>query len=109
MYVATINTPGYMPMDDDPPVFETAREAWEYLADERRRGEDDAFDWLPAATAWSAEYSPTLHELVKYAKWAGSGMVCDFEAEGTVYGDTPGYDGRHDVGLVYTVSWVEDE
>lgn len=27
-YVAIINTPGYSPMDDDPPVFDNARDVW---------------------------------------------------------------------------------
>lgn len=101
MYVATINVPGYMPMDDEPPTFETAREAWEYLAEEREREEDDALD-----TESDAPYSETVTELRRHAsdKW----LVCDFERVGTVYGDTPGYDGSHDLGLAYSVSAVEE-
>lgn len=35
MFTATINTPGYLPDSaESSPVFDTAREAWEYLADE---------------------------------------------------------------------------
>lgn len=41
MYMATINTPGYLPEDDDPPVFDTASEAWTWLADERQTWEID--------------------------------------------------------------------
>jgi len=33
-YLATVNQPGYLPMDDDPPVFDTIPEAWAYLVGE---------------------------------------------------------------------------
>lgn len=60
-YVATINTPDYMPWDDDPPVFDTANEAWEYLASERERAEDSA-DW-PDDSEEQFEYTDTLAAL----------------------------------------------
>lgn len=41
-FLATVNVPGYLPEDNDPPVFDTPQEAWQYLADERERGEDSA-------------------------------------------------------------------
>jgi hypothetical protein len=95
-YVATMATPGYLPWSDDPsPVFETARDAWDYLTDERKRQEDDATaidetgpDELP--------YSDTVTELDKLAA-----MLTD--EIGTVYGNTPGYDGDHDLGVAYSV------
>jgi hypothetical protein len=100
-YLATVNVPGYLPMDDEPPTFETPAEAWEYLADERRRGEDDA-------TEEEGPYSDTVTELDKRVRWASSGLVCDFEAVGTVYGETPG--GRmYDLGLAYTVTEIEED
>lgn len=103
-YVATINTPGYLPMDDDPPVFDTAKEAWEYLRDERQAQEDAA-----AMEDDSIKfYTETLDDLYAHARWADSGLVCDFEAVGTVVGDTPGYDGSHDLGLAYSVTEVDD-
>jgi hypothetical protein len=40
-YIATLNTPGYLPQNDDPPVFDTAREAWQYLVSEVERSWDD--------------------------------------------------------------------
>lgn len=95
-YVATINVPGYLPMDDEPPTFETAQEAWAYLADERRNAEDEE----------EGEYSTTVDELDAHAAAAGSGAPFDV---GTVYGDTPGYDGSHDLGLAYCVSEVEPD
>jgi hypothetical protein len=96
LYVATINVPGYLPMDDDPPQFETTREAWEYLRDERERGlqdldeegEDETFTVLDAL---SKGYSKNGDQV------------------GSVVGPTPGYDGDHDLGLAYSVSAVECE
>lgn len=101
MYVATINVPGYLPMDDEPPTFETAQAAWEYLADERDRSWDDVF----AASDLDTD-DDTLTELRRRAsdKW----LVCDFERVGTVYGGTPGYDGSHDLGLAYSVTETDD-
>jgi hypothetical protein len=94
-YVATINTPGYLPMDDDPPVFDTAAEAWAYLAEERERAEDEDES--------TDEYSGTLTALRELADPRRE--LVPF----TVYGDTPGYDGDHDLGLAYTVSIVEED
>ena len=114
-YVATVNTPGYLPWDDDPPVFDAPQEAWQYLADHRERAEDDSVcdDYCEDGTEcpWRehSDYTDALAELVKYATWAASGLVCDFETVGTVYADTPGYHGDHDLGLAYSVSIAEDE
>lgn len=97
VYVATINVPGYLPMADEPAVFDTAREAWEYLCEERERSEDD-FE--------GEDYSDTV---TKLRRWAANDMVCDFEKVGTIYGDTPGYEGDHDLGLAYSVAETYDE
>ncbi len=91
-YVATVNTPGYLPQDDEPPVFDTAREAWEYLADQREREEEDSEPDAPA----DQELSDTYHEL-----WLHR------DEPGTVYGPTPGYQGSHDLGLAYCVTPVD--
>lgn len=105
-FVATINVPGYSPMDDDPPVFDTAQDAWAYLRDERERGEDDTE---------GGDYSDTHHSLdqcsgnlgsARIAWWAHLGTM---DGQGTVHGPTPGYDGDHDLGLAYSVNLVEDE
>lgn len=95
-YVATINVPGYLPMDDEPPTFSTAQEAWQYLLDERKRAEDELGE---------GDYSETVEALTRHAseKW----LVADFERAGSVHGDTPGYDGNHDLGLVYAVTEVD--
>jgi len=105
-YLATVNVPGYLPMDDEPPTFETAAEAWQYLADERRREEDDAYTETESAD--TVGFSDTVEQLDRRARWAASGLVCDFEAVGTVIGETPG--GRmYDLGLAYTVTELEDD
>lgn len=86
-YVAIINTPGYLP-ENEPEEFETIAEAWGYLVEERKRQEDDFEE---------DGYSNTYHRLVELSK--------DAEPEcGSVYGNTPGYEGDHDQGLVYTVT-----
>lgn len=110
-YLATINVPGYMPMDDDPPIFETAREAWEYLRDEHATswndveipGDPDG----PLPEPYFSAYHDTDDALRRHASpdW----LVCDFERVGTVYGPTPGYDGDHDLGFAYSVTEVEAE
>jgi len=90
-YLATQNVPGYLPQDDDPPVFDTPGEAWAYLADMARNSEDETD---------GEDYSQTVDTLDAYAS-AGHG-------EDTVYGPT-GYDGDHDQGLAYSVTLVEAE
>jgi hypothetical protein len=114
MYVATINTPGLLPEGDaEPAVFETAAEAWWYLYHERCTAEREApCDLCDGKMTHGPEGdcdddSETGEALAKHARWAGSGLVCDFEAVGTVYGPTPGYRGDHDLGLAYSVSEVE--
>ena len=93
-YLAVINVPGYLPMADDQPWFSTAQEAWEYLLHEREAAEqgDDTTD----------EYSDVVHELRYWAQGREG-----FDALGTVFGGTPGYDGDHDLGLVYSVVRVD--
>jgi hypothetical protein len=106
-FMATVNTPGYLPMEDDPPVFDTAQGAWSYLADEREREEDQAPDDEPVG-----EYTETLGYL-RYA--AGEDMEpgnphedvpLNADGTGVIYGPTPGYDGDHDLGLAYCVTAV---
>ena len=104
-YIATINVPGYLPMDDDPPVFDTPGEAWEYLADERRDGEEQAFE-----PGDDPGFSATVNILESLADGTLSfAEVGDGDGTGSVTGLTPGYDGDHDLGLAYTVSIAEEE
>lgn len=97
-FVATINVPGYLPMDDDPPVFDTAAEAWQYLADERRHGEEP---FLSDGEGWS--------DTVVEIEAMPDRDIPSSDGTGVVYGDTPGYQGEHDLGLAYCVTRVEDE
>ncbi len=98
-YVASVSIPGYLP-EGDTPVFDTPAEAWSYLADERERGEDDTYNPGDAE-----EYTETVAELRKRAAIARELNDTD---GGVIYGDTPGYDGDHDLGLAYVVSAVSD-
>lgn len=103
-FVATINVPGYLPMDDDPPVFDTAREAWDYLAEERRRDEDDV-----VMTGMDG-YSETVNQLEQRAEGnfdPAFGSIDEVTGEGTIHGPMPGYDGDHDLGFNYNVSLAE--
>jgi hypothetical protein len=110
-FLATINVPGYLPMDDDPPVFDTAIEAWAWLAEERMRAEEDfpitedepysttvdTLDTLGTDSTWTYRDLAWLTE---------RGIARD--GTGSIWGETPGYDGVHDLGLAYTVSIVEE-
>lgn len=99
-FVALINVPGYLGMDDEPPTFDHAQDAWEYLAGERRNGEDDTEEIADG-------YSATVNTLEMAAR--GEFENCDVDPVtgcGTIHGDTPG--GRmHDLGLSYTVIVAE--
>lgn len=107
MYVATINVPGYLPMDDDPPTFDTPRQAWEWLADERRDAEDSAV-FASEAEGNPGGYSETVNTLESLGNGTlGFEEVGDGDGTGSVGGLTPGYDGIHDLGLFYSVSEVE--
>lgn len=111
MYVATVNVPGYLPMDDDPATFETPAEAWDYLADERERAEEDmscdeTCDDGPACQ-WGYTHDAT--DTVVELQAMPDRDIPSGDGTGTVYGETPGYHGDHDLGLAYTVSEVEAE
>jgi len=99
-YVATMNTPGYSPWQDDPPIFDSALDAWRYLRDERKRAEEDTDDDGP--------YSDTVTTLDTLSLLHGSYGLVNERGEGTVYGDTPGYNGDHDLGIAYCVSWTDE-
>lgn len=43
-YIATINTPGYLPAYTEPAVFLNADDAWNYLEDEYARMVDESYD-----------------------------------------------------------------
>lgn len=109
MYVAIINTPGYLPdSDSPPPTFDTVREAWEYLADERKQHEDDHAESI--ADAIPAGYSSTVNILERLAEgnFDPSFGNIDDEGVGSVTGATPG-GSHHDLGKVYTVAVAEPE
>lgn len=86
-YAAIINTPGYLPWADWPEEFDTASDAWAFLASERRALEN---------TVEGDDYSEAVITLEAYAL-AGHG-------EDVVYAPTPGHYGHPDLGLVYSVT-----
>jgi hypothetical protein len=99
VFQAIVNMPGYLPMADEPASFDSACEAWSYLASERERGEDGAEVPLSSDTLalmWRLANPDAVWDTNVDGWWAVSGV-------GTVYAGTPGYDGEHDLGLAYTV------
>lgn len=92
MFRATINIPGYLPMDDEPPEFDTPEQAWEWLREEREKALDDVDYDEP-----EFDEDQCLDEI--------EGMI-DHPTTGTVYGRTPGSDSEYDLGLAYTVTDV---
>lgn len=103
-FVATVNVPGYLPMDDEPPTFDSAQEAWLWLATERVQSEDEFAD-LDAQGGYSA-CANTLGMVAHEGAYEDNG-IDPVTGCGTVYGPTPGSDSEHDLGLAYSVSVVE--
>lgn len=104
MYVATINVPGYLPMDDDPPVFDTAAEAWQYLMDERERAINEAAHIDDIGTSFGDDQTWLVMRGHRDAGYTGS-----------VYGFNPSlsasfdeFEENHDLGLAYSVTEVEE-
>lgn len=91
-YLALVNTPGYMPWDDDPPIFDTPGEAWGYLAEHR-------------AGAYGMDGVPEHDEGIR--DLGAQEAAGEHASTGCVYAPTPGYEGDHDLGLAYSVVAVE--
>lgn len=110
MYMATINTPGYLPEDDDPPVFDTASAAWAWLASERVRIEEDhePGDYFDETDPDQYELSEVVDALQEMAV-----TTTDSEALGVpdcVVGHTMGRRGDSmDLGVAYCVTPVEHD
>lgn len=92
-FVAIINTPGYVPMDDEPPTFDSAREAWQYLVSEVDRSWDE---YPEDENGACLDAHSQMHNL-------------DQSQTGTVYAGTPGSDSEHDLGLAYSVEVAEED
>lgn len=90
VYTAIMNVPGYLPWDDPATGFGTAAEAWAYLAEMREYQED-------------GQDSPEDSEYTRLPA-----EMRDMTCTGTIYGDTPGYDGSHDLGIAYSVEEEEE-
>lgn len=102
VYVALVNVPSYLPMDDEPPMFEgenAVRAAWEYLATERMNAEDEQEDM-----SGYSDTKNTLDQLAAGDAWEDNGL--DADGTGSIVGRTPGNDSAHDLGLAYSVQVV---
>lgn len=86
-FFALVNVPGYLPTEEDPPEFDTPREAWQYLVGEVKRSWDDNPEDTNGACV---EAHTQMHNI-------------DQDKPGVVFAPTPGYDGDHDQGLAYSV------
>ncbi len=111
VYVATVNIPGYLPMDDNPPAFANPSDAWDYLRAERERDEDNSDCDRPECIE-RYEYSDTWQTLL-YIAIGGHIHGDPYEdtptnpdGTGVVYGDTPCMHSSRDLGLAYCVSVV---
>jgi hypothetical protein len=110
VFEAISNVQGYSPMADEPIYFRSAREAWDWHASERERAEDSAYN-----DGGSQEYSEThaaLAKLADEANWPDERFTLtepavNTDGTGTLYGDTPGYGGDHDLGVAYCVVIVK--
>lgn len=105
-WLASIGTPGYLP--DTLERFDSARDAWDFLANERRQHEDEAIE---NAVDDPGGYSSTVNILETLAEgytaaYENAGMDPE-EGTGTIEADDPTYDGDHPLGLYYSVQ--EDE
>lgn len=100
-YVAIINTPGYLPQDDEPPTFDTPEAAWRYLHEMRCIDED--YSYAPDNDV--PPYSETVKHLADTASVAAGAALglAEWDGIGSVVGNTPGYEGSHDLGIVYSV------
>lgn len=106
-WIASIGTPGYLP--DVLERFDSARDAWDFLAQERRELEDQAIEMSEGEDPGG--YSSTVNVLETLAEgytsaYENAGMDPD-EGTGSIGAEDPTYDGDHPLGLVYGVE--EDE
>lgn len=103
IFTATVNVPGYLPMADQPAVFDSAKEAWEYLLEHRKEDEDASAEANEDAVPQG--YSDTVTELEKQVRVIERGLICDFEGVGSVHGPST-IEMMHDLGLTYSVTEI---
>lgn len=96
-YAATYYTPGYLPDGVEPaPLFSSATDAWLHLAELRgmalvEDGQDPEKDY-------------TVKRLRGLARDAVNHPLM---SAGAIGGTTPGYDGDHDLGVMYSVEALD--
>jgi len=92
LYVVIEYTPGYLPENDDPPVFDQWNEAVNYVLAERQRLFEDDFGW---------QFDPDKAAVDSFMLDVG-----EFDGDGFIY-----YDRRkiHDLGrIVQIIPYEED-
>lgn len=100
-FVATINTPGYLPdTADEPATFDTALEAWSFLLDERRSAEDEA-----EVDGYSGTYN-TIECIVAGNLDPADAGLDPTNMTGSIMGNTPGCECYNDLGLVFSVDLI---
>lgn len=108
MYVGIISIPGYMPTSESAP-FDTAAEAWNYLADEYadmiESADYDAVCECEDLTVCVAH----AHEAVCRAALADTLQRAALSDIGTVYAPEPSaYDTMYSLGLALSVDTIDD-
>ena len=95
MYVVIEFTPGYLPENDDPPVFDQWNEAVNYVLAERERLFDDDFG-----------YDVNPESLKGYEDYVFMLDIGAFDGDGFIY-----YDKRkiHDLGRIVQIVPYEEE
>lgn len=93
MYAVIEFTPGYLPDDDDPPIFDQWQEAVNYVRSERQRLFDDDFGYEFSHVDNIDEPQFMLD-------------VGDFDGDGFIYFDTRKI---HDLGRIIQIVLVEEE
>jgi hypothetical protein len=100
MFAASTNVPGYLP-ETDPVVFDTAAEAWAYLASELERAWDDAYALTDDSAARLTVDGLALEASTALPLMSGPGVH---------YGNTVTYPPlMHDLGVAYVVTEISDD
>lgn len=104
MYVATINTLGYLP-ETEPAEFESAAEAWWFLYHERCEYERDYINETGLCDGCGEPYDDG-HDADSEVG-VGLSSMAKRGVPGVLVGDTLGGSPTHDLGIAYSVIVAE--